>query len=200
MKNSRMQPRRCLPSSVVGGIVGALLVLAAQALPVGRAEAKSKTIEASAFVLRDAGNNMRVKLSLYKGNPRLVFADAQGRPRLLLALEGDQPQLGLSDENGTVRALLLIDTYGPGLVFRDANAHVRVSLANVGEGPHTGPRLTFWDPRNKTRLLLNAQIGDPTIIHAQSPNGPGAAWLQVGPKGGALVLRDPKGVEVHRKP
>lgn len=193
-----LQGRVWLP--MLGGVSGALLVLLVQAMSPDSAEAKSSTVVANQFILRDAENNARAKLSLHRGNPRLVFADKKGRPRLLLALEGEQPQLGLTDARGVVRALLVIDGYGPGLVLRDAQAHIRATMAIVGEGPHTGPRLSLFDPNHRLRVSLNAQLGDPSLIQALWPEGKGAAAAQAGPDGGRLTLHDAKGVESFRKP
>lgn len=136
------QNRRFKRLGATALIVPALLLL------LGQAPSK-KTVEANEFVLRDAGGNVRIKLSMENhgggGTPRMVFLDAKGAANL--ELEGSVPGIfgstvGIDDEQGRRVSTWFANEVGGALWVSDPNlkssASVSLTPGNVGVTDEAG--------------------------------------------------------------
>jgi hypothetical protein len=119
----------------VGGIM--VLLVASAGLLMGQAMPKATTVEAEAFVLRDAAGKQRAALQLSpEGGAALSFFDPAGIGRAALRVDREgSPDLTLLDQAAKVRAMLRVERTGlPGLVFFDQDGKARATLYVVSDG------------------------------------------------------------------
>jgi hypothetical protein len=119
----------------VGGIM--VLLVASAGLLMGQAMPKATTVEAEAFVLRDAAGKQRAALHLSpEGGAALSFFDPAGIGRAALRVDREgSPDLTLLDQTAKVRAMLRVERTGlPGLVFFDQDGKARATLYVVSDG------------------------------------------------------------------
>jgi hypothetical protein len=134
------------------GIV--VLLLAVGGLLMGQASPKSKTVEAEAFVLRDASGTERAAWhSSPEGGAALTFFDQAGKPRAQVRVDRDgAPGLLLFDQAGNGRAMLRADRDGsPHLTLTDQGARTRAVLRVETNG---SPGLVFYDQIGMSRATL----------------------------------------------
>jgi hypothetical protein len=118
-----------------GGIL--VLLVASAGLLMGQAMPKATTVEAEAFVLRDAAGKQRAALYLPpEGGAALSFFDPAGIGRAALRVDREgSPDLTLFDQAAKVRAVLRVERTGlPGLVFFDQAGKARATLYVVSDG------------------------------------------------------------------
>jgi hypothetical protein len=131
-----------------------VLLLAVGGLLMGQALPKSKTVEAEAFILRDASGTERAAWhSSPEGGAALTFFDQAGKPRAQVRVDREgAPGLLLFDQAGNGRAMLRADRDGsPHLTLTDQAAHNRAVLRVEGNGT---PALVFYDQIGKSRATL----------------------------------------------
>jgi hypothetical protein len=119
----------------VGGTLA--LLVAGAGLLMGQAMPKATTMEAEAFVLRDATGKQRAALHLAAdGGPALSFFDPAGVGRAALRLDREgSPDLTLIDQAAKNRAVLRVDRNGaPGLALFDPAGKPRATLYVVSDG------------------------------------------------------------------
>lgn len=119
----------------VGGILVSLVVCAG--LLMGQAMPKATTVEAEAFVVRDATGKQRAALHLAPdGGATLSFFDPAGIGRAALRVDREgSPDLTLIDQAAKNRAVLRVERNGsPGLVLFDAAGKPRATLYVVSDG------------------------------------------------------------------
>ena len=105
-------------------LVGCLLLL-------GVASPK-RTVEAEAFVLRDANGKLRALLAVAAEGPGLSFIDANEKQRMLLEVSAEGPLVSL----------------------RDANGKSRMALGVLGDGLDAKTALILYDSNRKARMTL----------------------------------------------
>ena len=119
----------------VGGIM--VLLITGAGLLMGQAMPRATTIEAQAFVVRDAAGKQRASLHLSpEGGAALSFFDPAGVGRAALRVDRDgSPDLTLLDQAAKVRAVVRVEQAGlPGLVFFDQAGKARATLYVVSDG------------------------------------------------------------------
>jgi hypothetical protein len=119
----------------VGGIM--VVLVASAGLLMGQAMPKATTVEAEAFVVRDATGNQRAALHLTPdGGAALTFFDPAAKIRAALRVDREgSPDLTLLDEAARIRAILRVERAGlPGLVFFDQAGKPRATLYVESEG------------------------------------------------------------------
>jgi hypothetical protein len=134
----------------------AVLFVAAAGLVMGQAWPTSRTVEAEAFVLRDASGPARAAWHPSPGGgAALTFFDFDqaGKPRAQVRVERDgTPGLLLFDQAGNGRAMLRADRDGsPHLTLTDQAAQTRAVLRVEGNG---SPGLVLFDQGGKMRATL----------------------------------------------
>jgi len=130
------------------------LLLAAAGLVMAQALPTSRTVEAEAFVLRDAGGTARAAWAPSpEGGAALTFFDQAGKPRAQVRVERDgAPGLLLFDQTGYGRAMLRADRDGaPELTLTDQTAKTRAILRVERTG---SPGLVLFDQIGKPRATL----------------------------------------------
>lgn len=90
--------------------LGCLALLGAMFL-MGQAH-PNRTIEAQAFILKDADGKARAKLGMETGGPTLLLLDAKETPQISVAA-GERPFVGVSNPNG--QQLLALGSFSPEL-------------------------------------------------------------------------------------
>jgi uncharacterized protein YndB with AHSA1/START domain len=118
----------------------AVLVVAAAGLVMGQAWPTSRTVEAEAFVLRDASGPARAAWHPSPGGgAALTFFDQAGNGRAMLRADRDgSPHLTLTDQAAQTRAVLRVEGNGsPGLVLFDQGGKMRATLYVVSDGSAT---------------------------------------------------------------
>ena len=119
--------------------VGAFLLAAASLLLMGQAAPQSKTMEAQEFILRDAGNKQRAKLSMVEDTAMLSLYDAKENVRARL-VAGDRPGLLFFDAGRT----------GP-----YAKVRLVLGVGDMGGGAgDSGPHILLFDANGKSRAEL----------------------------------------------
>lgn len=119
----------------VGGIM--VLLVAGVGLLMGQAMPKATTVEAEAFVVRDATGKQRAALHLAPdGGATLSLFDPAGIGRAALRVDREgSPDLTLIDQAATNRAVLRVGRNGsPGLALSDAAGKPRATLYVVSDG------------------------------------------------------------------
>jgi len=119
----------------VGGIV--VLLVASGGLLMGQAMPKATTVEAEAFVVRDAKGTQRAVLHLAPdGGAALSFFDPAGIGRASLRVDREgSPDLTLIDQAAKTRAVLRVERNGaPGLVLFDPAGRPHATLYVVADG------------------------------------------------------------------
>jgi hypothetical protein len=119
--------------------VGAVLLVVASLFLMGQAPPQSKTIEAQEFILRDANNKQRAKLSLVEDTTVLSLYDANENVRARL-VAGDRPGLLFFDAGRT----------GP-----YANVRLALGVGDMGGGAgDSGPHFLLFDANGRGRAEL----------------------------------------------
>lgn len=114
--------------------VAALAVLGVAVLVIGAAQPKIRTVEAEAFILRDADGQQRAKLVAPSGYPGFILYDQNGTPRMRLSVvEG--PSISLYDRNGNLRSKLWLQDDEPILFFYDSDDRNQLGIGVTKEGP-----------------------------------------------------------------
>jgi hypothetical protein len=119
----------------IGGIL--VVLVASAGLLMAQAMPKTTTVEAQAFVVRDATGTQRAALHLTPdGGAALSFLDPAGRGRAALRIDREgSPDLTLLDQTATTRAVLRVERNGaPGLVLYDPAGKPRATLFVVADG------------------------------------------------------------------
>lgn len=136
----------------VAGVV--VLLLAAAGLVMAQASPTSRTVEAEAFVLRDAAGTTRAAwASSPEGGAALTFFDQAGKPRVQVRVERDgAPGVLLFDQAGYGRGMMRADRDGvPELTLTDQAARTRAILRVERTG---SPGLVLFDQVGKPRATL----------------------------------------------
>lgn len=119
----------------VAGIM--VLLVASAGLLMGQAMSKATTVEAEAFIVRDATGKQRAALHLAPdGGVALSFFDPAGIGRAALRVDREgSPDLTLIDQSAKNRAVLRVERNGsPGLVLFDQAGNPRATLHVVLDG------------------------------------------------------------------
>ncbi len=119
----------------VGGTM--VLLVASAGLLMGQAMPKATTVEAEAFVVRDATGKQRAALHLTPdGGAALSLFDPAAKIRAALRVDREgSPDLTLLDQADKIRAVLRVERTGlPGLVFFDQAGKARATLYVVSDG------------------------------------------------------------------
>lgn len=119
----------------VGGIL--ILLVAGAGLLMGQAMPKVTTVEAEAFIVRDATGKQRAAFHLAPdGGVALSFFDPAGVGRAALRIDREgSPDLTLIDQSAKNRAVLRVERNGaPGLTLFDQAGNPRATLHVVLDG------------------------------------------------------------------
>ncbi|HSB81872.1 MAG TPA: hypothetical protein VLM91_24085 [Candidatus Methylomirabilis sp.] len=119
----------------VGGILA--LLVAGAGLLMGQAMPRATTVEAEAFIVRDATGRQRAALHLVPdGGVALSFFDPAGVGRAALRIDREgSPDLTLIDQSAKNRAVLRVERNGaPGLALFDQAGNPRAALHVVLDG------------------------------------------------------------------
>ncbi len=129
--------------------VAAMAVLAVAAMAIGAAQPKNRTVEAEAFILRDAEGQERAKLVAPSGYPGFILNDENGTPRMRLSVvEG--PSLSLYDRNGNLRSKLWLQDDDPVLFFYNSDEKNQLGIGAIKDEPS----LFLFDKNGKPRIGL----------------------------------------------
>ncbi len=133
-------------------VVLAALILGGVTLGLGGQDStgsSGRTVDAQAFILRDAQGAARAQLALSEGSPSLSLYDQRGRLRLALAIES-----GGSGENG--------ENGGPLMNFY---------------GPDGAPRVVIGERGTASFVILRDAEGAPRAAMAVQDNGEPSLYL-----------------------
>jgi len=108
----------------LGGVLA--LTLVGCLLLLGVASPK-RTVEAEAFILRDANGGMRALLGMGVEGPMLHLYDANALSRALLQVTVSGSAVGFFDANGKLRVVVGVTEGTPELELLDANGKVTFS-------------------------------------------------------------------------
>jgi hypothetical protein len=114
-----------------------VVLLGCVGLLMGQAQPRSRTVEAEAFVLRDAAGKARAGLEMAPdGAVTLALYDQAGAGRVAVRVKADgSPDVTLIDQAARARAVLRVEPAGsPGLVLFDDAGKPRATLYVVAEG------------------------------------------------------------------
>jgi hypothetical protein len=126
------QQNRRLKSAVI-----LVLLLGCAGVLMGQAQPRSRTVEAEAFVLRDAAGKARAGLEMAPdGSVALALYDQAGASRAAVRVKADgSPDVTLIDQAARIRAVLRVEPTGsPGLVLFDETGKPRATLYVVADG------------------------------------------------------------------
>lgn len=104
----------------------AVLIGVGSIVLMGQASPQSRTIDAEAFVLRDAGGKMRASLRMdtILNAPQLKLYDPTGKSRVEITADAKQPSIWLFDAEGRKRAAFATDEDSAGLQLFDPTGKV----------------------------------------------------------------------------
>lgn len=125
------QNRRLKGAGILAALLGCAGLLMGQSLP------KSRTVEAEAFVLRDAAGKAHAGLQLTPdGSVALALYDQAGTGRVAVRVKADgSPDVTLTDAKARTRLVLRVEPAGsPGLVLLDEAGTPRATLYVVADG------------------------------------------------------------------
>jgi len=162
--HGREGPRRWMAPVLGAGALVLLITLATRSGNVVRIGSVASSLEAGAFLLKDAEGVQRAVLGLGDdGGASLTLSDANGLARLRLSVLPDgSPGVSLLDTGGETRAILgLLADGTTTLVFADGGSVPRGIFALTPDG---AARVIFNDRVGRTRTAVGVdKEGEPEV-------------------------------------
>lgn len=177
-------PRRWIGPVLGAGALLVLFTLVTRPGSLVRIGSVASSVEAEAFLLKDAEGVQRAALDLRDdGEASLTLSDGNGLARLRLAVLPDgSPGVSLLDTDGETRAILGFLADGTTtLVFADGGAVARGIFALTPDG---AARMIFNDESGRTRTAVGVDtrgepevstidVGEPGNARSSSPDSGG---------------------------